>query len=78
MFVCLSVCVFVHTQTKEVVRSLKINGDVSGVAFSPNGKVFVNSGESASWSCDITKGKECPACLFMSLDKKNPRSFFTT
>lgn len=43
-------------QTKEVVRSLKINGDVSGVAFSHDGgKVFVNSGEFKS-RCDITNG----------------------
>lgn len=37
-------------QTKEVVRSMKINGDVSGVAFSHDGsKVFANSGESTSF-----------------------------
>lgn len=42
-------------QTKEVVRSMKINGDVCGVAFSHDGgKVFVNSGESTLKGCEIT------------------------
>ena len=36
---------FVCVQTKEVVQSLKINGSVSGVAFSPDGSnVFAQSG----------------------------------
>lgn len=34
-------------QTMEVVRSMKINGNVSGVAFSGDGsRFFTNSGES--------------------------------
>lgn len=49
------VCVCVCVQTKEVVRSMKINGDVSGVAFSNDGhKVFVNSGRSNNKERDIT------------------------
>lgn len=37
-------------QTKEVVRSMKINGNVCGVAFSHDGsKVFANSGESTTF-----------------------------
>lgn len=50
------VCAHVCVQTKEVVRSMKINGDVSGVAFSNDGhKVFVNSGRSNNNERDITR-----------------------
>uniref|UniRef100_A0A3Q4HPZ3 U3 small nucleolar RNA-associated protein 18 homolog n=1 Tax=Neolamprologus brichardi TaxID=32507 RepID=A0A3Q4HPZ3_NEOBR len=49
-----SVCV----QTKEVVRSMKINGDVSGVAFSPDGsKVFANSEDGEVYVWDMRSSR---------------------
>ncbi|KAF0033132.1 hypothetical protein F2P81_015422 [Scophthalmus maximus] len=47
-----------HTETKEVVRSMKINGDVAGVAFSPDGsKVFVNSEEGEVYVWDVRSSR---------------------
>uniref|UniRef100_A0A4W6FBA8 U3 small nucleolar RNA-associated protein 18 homolog n=1 Tax=Lates calcarifer TaxID=8187 RepID=A0A4W6FBA8_LATCA len=45
-------------KTKEVVRSMKINGDVSGVAFSRDGgKVFVNSEEGEVYVWDMRSSR---------------------
>ncbi|GLD73150.1 U3 small nucleolar RNA-associated protein 18 homolog, partial [Lates japonicus] len=45
-------------KTKEVVRSMKINGDVSGVAFSRDGgKVFVNSEEGEVYVWDVRSSR---------------------
>uniref|UniRef100_A0A8D3EAL1 U3 small nucleolar RNA-associated protein 18 homolog n=1 Tax=Scophthalmus maximus TaxID=52904 RepID=A0A8D3EAL1_SCOMX len=45
-------------KTKEVVRSMKINGDVAGVAFSPDGsKVFVNSEEGEVYVWDVRSSR---------------------
>ncbi|XP_019966522.2 U3 small nucleolar RNA-associated protein 18 homolog isoform X2 [Paralichthys olivaceus] len=45
-------------KTKEVVCSMKINGDVSGVAFSHNGsKVFVNSEEGEVYVWDVRSSR---------------------
>uniref|UniRef100_A0A3Q4N336 U3 small nucleolar RNA-associated protein 18 homolog n=1 Tax=Neolamprologus brichardi TaxID=32507 RepID=A0A3Q4N336_NEOBR len=44
--------------TKEVVRSMKINGDVSGVAFSPDGsKVFANSEDGEVYVWDMRSSR---------------------
>ncbi|KAF1380236.1 hypothetical protein PFLUV_G00184740 [Perca fluviatilis] len=45
-------------KTKEVVSSLKINGDVSGVAFSPDGsKVFANSEDGEVYVWDLRSSR---------------------
>lgn len=45
-------------KTKEVVRSMKINGDVSGVAFSPDGsKVFANSEDGEVYVWDMRSSR---------------------
>lgn len=45
-------------KTKEVVRSLKINGDVIGVAFSPDGsKVFANSEDGEVYLWDLRSSR---------------------
>ncbi|XP_060945916.1 U3 small nucleolar RNA-associated protein 18 homolog isoform X2 [Limanda limanda] len=45
-------------KTKEVVRSMKINGDVSGVAFSHDGsKVFINSEEGEVYVWDVRSSR---------------------
>ncbi|XP_027132044.1 U3 small nucleolar RNA-associated protein 18 homolog [Larimichthys crocea] len=45
-------------KTKEVVRSMKINGHVSGVAFSPDGsKVFTNSDEGEVYVWDLRSSR---------------------
>lgn len=45
-------------KTKEVVRSMKINGDVSGVAFSPDGsKIFTNSEEGEVYVFDLRSSR---------------------
>ncbi|XP_075871462.1 U3 small nucleolar RNA-associated protein 18 homolog isoform X1 [Nelusetta ayraudi] len=46
-------------KTKEVVRSVKINGDVSGVAFSPDGKVFVHSEQGQVCVWDVRGSSRC-------------------
>uniref|UniRef100_A0A3B5B5K4 U3 small nucleolar RNA-associated protein 18 homolog n=1 Tax=Stegastes partitus TaxID=144197 RepID=A0A3B5B5K4_9TELE len=45
-------------KTKEVVRSVKINGDVSGVALSPDGsKIFANSEEGEVYVFDLRSSR---------------------
>ncbi|KAK5856867.1 hypothetical protein PBY51_008432 [Eleginops maclovinus] len=45
-------------KTREVVSSLKINGEVSGVAFSPDGsKVFANSAEGEVYVWDLRSSR---------------------
>ncbi|XP_027897536.1 U3 small nucleolar RNA-associated protein 18 homolog [Xiphophorus couchianus] len=52
-------------KTNEIVRSMKINGDVSGVAFCPDGsKAFVNSEEGEVFVWDVRSSR----CLSRFMD----------
>uniref|UniRef100_A0A3P9P948 U3 small nucleolar RNA-associated protein 18 homolog n=1 Tax=Poecilia reticulata TaxID=8081 RepID=A0A3P9P948_POERE len=52
-------------KTNEIVRSMKINGDVSGVAFCPDGsKAFVTSEEGEVFVWDVRSGR----CLSRFMD----------